>query len=348
MSRSRSSGSARRPCASTIRLELERLEEEVEPGADGEADEALVAPVPRVEDTRLRSRPRTEARAEREQEVAHRDVEHEPRPEAPRPSRKLGFQARHRRPQARRGLARRRPGVLREPVDGHRRPERDPPAPEERQPLRARDRGRHERHAGGERDPSRPRVRPSDVLLLEALRPACPLGEDPDDVPVPRERDCAVDRVRVAFAAADGKDAEAAQDRRGERLEQLRLPHPAELARVERVREREAVEVRELVRGEDEAARTHVLEAGHAGPEDEPHEGPGAGGDQPVESRLLLRLSLLRKQKGLWLWLWRRRDLDGLEDDHAAEADPVDLVAVAAGRLDPRIRRVVPGALLRA
>jgi hypothetical protein len=152
-----------------------------------------------------------------------------------------------------------------------------------------------------ERDPSSTGVRPRRVLLAEALRAPCSFGEDPDDVSLARERHRVVDRVRVAFAAADGEDADAAEKRRRQCVEQLSLSHPAELPRVERVREREAVEVRELVRGEDEAAvRAHVLEAGHARPEDEPHERPGDAGDDSVQGRLLrhcppLRLSGLHR-----------------------------------------------------
>src|SRR6185437_14838846 len=115
------------------RLELERLEEEVEPGANREADEAFVAPVPGVEDARARAGSRTEARAECEEQVAQRHVEDEPRPEPPRQAHELRLQTRHGGPEARRRLARRRTRILREPIECHRPPERDPPPPEARQ-----------------------------------------------------------------------------------------------------------------------------------------------------------------------------------------------------------------------
>ena len=83
-----------------------------------------------------------------------------------------------------------------------------------------------------------------DASLVEPLLPTCPLGEDSNSLAPAGELDGGLDGLEVALPAADGEEAEAAQCPRDRPAEELRFPHPLNLARVQRIGEREAVEVR--------------------------------------------------------------------------------------------------------
>jgi hypothetical protein len=82
-----------------------------------------------------------------------------------------------------------------------------------------------------------------------------------------RCRDCAARFVAPARRERAERSHEPPEQRS---LEELDLRHAAERARIEREREREAVESRQVVRAEDEAPGGEVLAAAHPRPEGEP------------------------------------------------------------------------------
>jgi hypothetical protein len=97
------------------------------------------------------------------------------------------------------------------------------------------------------------------------------------------------DSLEVSFAPSDGKDPQTLQDRCDERMEELRLPHPPELAWIDGICEEEPVQVRELVRREDEAAGGHVLESAYVRAEDNADDRFADCGHEPIEGSLSIR-----------------------------------------------------------
>jgi hypothetical protein len=97
------------------------------------------------------------------------------------------------------------------------------------------------------------------------------------------------DSPEISLAPSDGKDSQTPQSGRDERVEELRLPHPPELAWIDGICEEEPVEVRELVRREDEAAAGHVLESAYLGAEENAHDRSADCGHEPIENSLRIR-----------------------------------------------------------
>ena len=119
-----------------------------------------------------------------------------------------------------------------------------------------RDRGRHERDAGLERDPRGAGPRPRRVLLDESLRTACSLGEHHHGVPLAREPHGRLDRLGVGLAAPHLERAGAVDDVAQRPPVELRLRHdPQPVPRPERHPERPRVEARDVIARENEAAR---------------------------------------------------------------------------------------------
>src|SRR5919197_3288307 len=139
-------------------------------------------------------------------------------------------------------------------VELDRPPVRDAEGREPREPLRARDRGRNERHSGFERDSRRSGMPASLALLEESLPAPGPLREHDDNMPFATELDSRRNRVRVALAAVHRKRPTCGDERPERKPEELRLRHKTEVTpRVEREPERPGIEIRPVVRGEDES-----------------------------------------------------------------------------------------------
>ena len=120
---------------------------------------------------------------------------------------------------------------------------------------------------------------------MEPLLPTRSLGEDSNRLAPAGELDGCLDSLEVALAAADREEAEASKYPGDRPAEELRFPHPLNLARVQRIGEREAVEVGYLVGGQHEAsARRQVFEAVHTGPEQDPDCRSREGGYDPVRT----------------------------------------------------------------
>ena len=276
-------------------LEGERFEREIERGTHREAGEAASTARPRIEHALLGTgSTRQEACAEREEEVGERDVRQEPRTEPPRRGvprpQELGLERRDRSPHSLGGFAGGEPRMGREILERHGLTESDAPAAKGGEPLGPDDRGGNERHAGREGDSGWTGMGSCPVLLAQPLRAASSLREDPDGVAATRELDRGLDRAEVALAPAHREQTEPACDPAEQGNEELGLRHPADLPRVEGVRKRKAVEIRELARREDEAsARRHAFEAVNLRAEEHTKDGPRERRQDSIRRRPLSR-----------------------------------------------------------
>ena len=163
----------------------------------------------------------------------------------------------------------------------------DAPGLQRAQAVGSLDAGRHERHAGLERDPGSAGMRLAPATACGSPSSAGALGEHRDHVPLAREPHGRLDRGEVGSPAMHLEAAARPDDDPEREPEQLRLGHEPQKAMWPQCQsERPRVEVRRVAGREDISARQRqILLSVSPIPEAEAHDRPRNGGDQGVQRR---------------------------------------------------------------